>query len=205
MKRLLAVMGAMLIATAASAQGGAQYTELNPRLPLVADDEGKIEVVEFFWYGCPHCFDLEPLVEKWQKTLPPGAVFRPYPAVFNAQWAHDASIFFTFEALGVLDKLHRPFFNAIHLDHLRTDDPRALDAWVKKQGIDPKKFEATRTSFSVQAKTRRAAQLTAAYKIDGTPAFAVAGRYTVSVEQGRNFEGMMRSVSSLVDMIQKGK
>ncbi len=204
MKRLLALMGALLIATGAAAQSGARYTELNPPQPTIGEGN-KIEVVEFFWYGCPHCYSIEPLVEKWQKTLPPDAVFRFLPAAFNARWAHDAAIFYTFEALGVLDKVHRPFFDAIHLNHLRTDDPKALDEWVSKQGIDPKKFEETLKSFSVQAKTRRAAQLTATYKIDGTPAFAVAGRYTISAEQGGTPQGMLDAVSSVVDMVRKGK
>jgi thiol:disulfide interchange protein DsbA len=203
MKRFLALVGAFVLSTAALAQGP-QFTELNPPPPQVTDGN-KIEVVEFFWYGCPHCYNLEPSLEQWKKTLPPEAVFHPFPAVFNARWALDASIFFTFEALGVLDKVHRPFFDAIHRDHLRTDDPRALEEWVKKQGIDPKKFSDTMKSFSVQAKTRRAAQLTAAYKIDGTPAFEVAGRYTVSAEQGGTREGMLKTVSYLVDKVRKGQ
>ena len=188
----------------ASAQGTPQYSELNPPQPTIGEG-GKVEVVEFFWYGCPHCYSIEPLVEQWRKTLPADAVFRPFPAVFNARWAHDAAIFYTFEALGVLEKMHRPFFDAIHRDHLRTDDPKALDEWVGNHGMDVKKFNDTMKSFSVQAKVRRAAQLTAAYKIDGTPAFAVAGRYTVSAEQGGSREGMLKTVSFLVDKARKGK
>ena len=204
MKRAIAFVAALLLASAALAQGRPQYTELNPPQPTIGDGN-KIEVVEFFWYGCPHCYSIEPLVEQWKKTLPPEAVFRPFPAVFNARWGYDAAIFFTFEALGVLDRLHRPLFDAIHRDHLRTDDPKALAEWVKTQGIDAKKFQDTMKSFSVQAKVRRAAQLTAAYKIDGTPAFAVAGRYTVSAEQGGSREGMLQAVSYLVDKVRHEK
>lgn len=204
MKRALALVAAFLFATAALAQNGPQFSELNPPQPTLGEG-GKVEVVEFFWYGCPHCYSIEPLVEQWRKTLPADAVFRPFPAVFNARWAHDAAIFYTFEALGVLDKVHRPFFDSIHRDHLRTDDPKALDEWVKNHGMDVTKFNDTMKSFSVQAKVRRAAQLTAAYKIDGTPAFAVAGRYTVSAEQGGSREGMLKTVSFLVDKVRKGK
>ena len=204
MKNFLVLISLVLAPALAAAQNTPQYTELDPPQPQVGEGN-KIEVVEFFWYGCPHCYAIEPLVEEWQKTLPPDTVFRPYPAVFNATWARDASIFFAFKALGVAEKLHRPFFDAIHLDHLRTDDPKELDAWVQKHGIDPKKFEATRNSFSVQAQTRRAAQLTAAYKIDGTPEFAVAGRYTISAEQGRTPRGMLDTVSYVVNMIRKSK
>jgi thiol:disulfide interchange protein DsbA len=205
MNRFLAVISALLVATSAGAQNGPQFTELNPPQPTVGEEGNKIEVVEFFWYGCPHCYSIEPLVEKWEKTLPPDVAFRRLPAAFNARWAHDAAIFYTFEALGVLDKVHRPFFDAIHQNGLRTDDPKALDEWVKNHGIDPKKFNDTMKSFSVQAKTRRAAQLTASYKIDGTPAFAVAGRYTVSAEQGRTREGMLKTVDYVIDMVRKAK
>ena len=205
-RRMFAAATATVLALPrlALAQGKFAYTELKQQQPAETSS-GKIEALEFFWYGCPHCYSIEPLVEQWKKTLPADVVFRPVPAVFNAQWAHDAQIFYTFEALGVLDKVHRPFFDAIHLNHLRTDNPAALNEWLKSQGIDTKKFEDTMKSFSVQAKTRRAAQLTVSYKIDGTPAFAVAGRYTVSAEQGQTREGMLRTVNYLVDMVRKAK
>jgi len=162
-------------------------------------------VIEFFWYGCPHCYNLEPQLESWVKKLPPDVQFRRVPAVFNARWGHDAAIFYTFEALGVLDKLHRPFFDAIHREGLRTDNPEALAQWLQKNGVDPKKFNETLKSFTVQSKTRRAVQITTAYAIDGTPAMAVHGRYTVSVEQGGTREGLLQTVSHLVDMVRKGK
>jgi thiol:disulfide interchange protein DsbA len=120
--------------------------------------------------------------------------------VFNARWAHDAAIYFTFEALGVLDKMHQPFFSAIHRDRLRTDDPKALAEWLQKQGLDPKKFTETMNSFGVQSKTKRAAKLTADYKVDGTPSMAVHGRYTVGSGQG-----MLQTVSGLVEQLRKKK
>jgi thiol:disulfide interchange protein DsbA len=205
MKKIAVFLCLSFASFLAAAQSTPQYSELNPPQPTVADEGRKIEVVEFFWYGCPHCYNIEPLVEQWKKTLPAEAVFRPFPAVFNARWGHDAAIFYTFEALGVLEKMHRPFFDAIHQNGLRTDDPQALAEWVKNHGMDPKKFDETMKSFSVQAKVRRAAQLTAAYKIDGTPAFAVAGRYTVSAEQGGSREGMLKTVSYIVDKLRKGQ
>ena len=199
---IAALVAAPLIA---SAQGvKAQYSELNPPQPIDTDGK-KIEVVEFFWYGCPHCYNLEPLIESWSKKLPPDVEFRRIPAVFNERWAHDAAIYYTFEVLGVLPKLHRPFFDAIHRDRLRTDDPQAMTEWLQKHGVEPKKFFDTMKSFGVQSKTRRAAQLSVAYKIDGTPAMAVQGRYTVSADQGGSREGMLDTVSNLVNMVRKGK
>src|SRR6185295_2167695 len=98
----------------------APYTTLRGALPV--ENPAKIEIAEFFWYGCPHCYNLEPVIETWLKKLPPDVQFRRVPAVFNPRWEHDAEIFYTFDALGVLDKVHKPFFEAIHRDGLRTDN-----------------------------------------------------------------------------------
>jgi thiol:disulfide interchange protein DsbA len=206
MKKILALFALLVAAPlVAAAQGdGFKYSELKPTQPVSLEGK-KIEVIEFFWYGCPHCYNLEPQLESWIKKLPPDVQFRRVPAVFNARWGHDASIFYTFEAMGLLDKLHRPFFDAIHREGLRTDNPEALAQWLQKNGVDPKKFNETLKSFTVQSKTRRAVQITTAYAIDGTPAMAVHGRYTVSVEQGGSREGMLQTVSHLVDQVRKGK
>ena len=204
MKRIfLALLAACLAAGPALAQPQFAYTELKPPQPV--ETQGKIEVVEFFWYGCPHCYNLEPLIESWLKKLPPDAQFRRVPAVLSERWGRDAAIFYTFEALGVLDKLHRPFFDAIHRDHLRTDSPQALNEWLEKNGIEPRRFNDTMQSFGVQSKLRRATQLTLSYRIDGTPAMAVHGRYTVSADQGRSQKGMLDTVDYLVDMVRKKK
>jgi thiol:disulfide interchange protein DsbA len=204
-----AVLVALLVAVwaaagSAMAQGQYQYTELKPAQPTETEGK-KIEVVEFFWYGCPHCYNLEPYIERWAKKLPPDVEFRRIPAVFNQRWGHDAAIFYTFEALGVLDRVHRPFFDAIHRDRLDTTNEQAMTQWLQKNNIEPKKFFDTMKSFSVQSKTRRAAQLSVAYKIDGTPAMAVQGRYTVSAEQGRSQQGMIDTVNYLVEQVRKGK
>jgi protein dithiol oxidoreductase (disulfide-forming) len=194
------VIAALLAApwAAALAQRGGPYAELNPPQPV--ESTGKIEVIEFFWYGCIHCYNLEPRIETWLKTLPKDVEFRRVPAVFNERWGHDAAIFYAFEAMGVLDKLHRPLFDAIHRDRLRTDKAEELTPWLQKHGVDPKKFEATVKSFGVQSKTRRAVRLTSDYKIDGTPAMAVHGRYTVGAG-----DGMLDTVNQLVATVRKTK
>lgn len=197
------VIALALAPLGARAQGRPQYTELKPPQPV--ETPGKIEVIEFFWYGCPHCYSLEPVIEPWAKKLPADVVLRLVPAVFNDRWGYDAAIFYTFDAMGVLDRVHRPFFDAIHRDHLRSDNTAALSEWLQKNGIDPKKFGDTFKSFGVQSKTRRATQQTIAYKIDGTPAMAVQGRYTVSAEQGRTQQGLLQTVDYLVDLVRKQK
>ena len=205
-KRLFSFFLATLIALPllAAAQQPVVYGEVSPPQPVEAKP-GKIEVVDFFWSGCPHCYNLEPYIETWLKKLPPDVEFRRIPAVFNQRWAHDAAIFYTLEAMGLLDKLHRPLFDAIHKDQLRTDNQAAMAEWLKKHGVDDKKFMDTMKSFGVQSKTRRATQQTVAYKIDGTPAMAVQGRYTISADQGRTQQGMLQAVDALVAMARKQK
>jgi thiol:disulfide interchange protein DsbA len=206
-QRRILVFALGLAPFALSTPGWAQqrpaFTELKPPQPTEAS--GKIEVLEFFWYGCIHCYNLEPYIETWQKKLAPDVQFRRVPAVFSDRWAQDAAIYYAFEALGVLDKLHRPFFDAIHRDRLRTENGAALAEWLEKNGIDPKKFTETLKSFGVQSRTRRATQQTVAYKIDGTPAMAVQGRYTVSAEQGGPNPGILQTVDHLADMVRKQK
>ena len=205
MKKLLAFILAActLAALPASAQPKYAYSELKPALQVESD--GKIEVLEFFWYGCIHCYNLEPMVEKWEKTLPKDVQFRRVPAVFNDRWAIDASIFYALEAMGLLEKLHRPLFDAIHKERLRTDVQKDFMEWLQKQGVDTKKFTETMKSFGVQSKMRRAAQMTALYKIDGTPAMAVHGRYTVSTDQGKTQNGLFETVNYLTDTVRKQK
>ncbi len=200
-RTLIAALG--LAPLAALAQPRFSYSELKP--PQTVETGNKIEVIEFFWYGCIHCYSLEPLIETWTKHLAADTQFRRVPAIFNERWARDAAFFYAFEALGVLDKVHRPFFDALHRDALRTDNPEALAQWLQKQGIEPKKFDDAVKSFGVQSKVRRAAQQTVAYKIDGTPAMAVQGRYTVSADQGGSREGILQTVDYLVDMVRKRK
>ena len=204
MKKLYSLLFSTLLALPLAAAGQAfPYTQIDP--PQPSEAKGKVEVIEFFWYGCPHCYTLEPHIEAWLKKLPPDVEFRRVPAVFNQRWGHDAAIYYALEAMGLVDKLHRPLFDAIHKDNLRTDNEAALSEWLQKQGVDPKKFRDTLKSFGVQSKTRRAVQQTVAYKIDGTPAMAVAGRYTVSAQQGRTQQGMLEAVDGLVAKARKEK
>ena len=187
---------ALLAPGLAQAQARSAYTELKP--PVQVETEGRIEVLEFFWYGCIHCYNLEPKLDTWLKTKPADVAFRRVPAVLSDRWGHDAAVFYTFEALGVLDKLHRPFFDAIHRDRLRSDNIQALNAWLEKNGVDPKKFDATARSFGVQSKVKRAIRLTSDYKIEGTPAMAVHGRYTVGAS-----DAMLDTVNQLVATVRK--
>ena len=204
-RRLIVAVGAALAAASVSlgAQQGAAagYATLQSALPV--ENPGKVEIAEFFWYGCIHCYNLEPVLEAWLPKLPADAYFRRIPAVFNERWAHDAAIYYAFEALGVLEKLHRPFFDAIHKDRLKSDNPAALSEWLGRNGVDLNKFDAAMKSFGVQSKVKRAAQITTGAQIDGTPALMIQGRYTISTEQGRSREGMLANVDRLIPEVRK--
>ena len=196
---------AALVPSGARAQPvlGRDYSVLSPEQPV--EGAGKIDVVEFFWYGCIHCYNLEALLEPWVPKLAPDAQFRRIPAVFDSpRWAHDAGLFFAFEALGVLERLHRPIFDAVHKDRLRTDNPEALTEWLRKNGVDPKRLDDTLKSFGVQSKVRRATQLTRAFRVEGTPLLAIHGRYTISAEQGRTHAGMLAIAEQLIGVARKG-
>ncbi|HYA47663.1 MAG TPA: thiol:disulfide interchange protein DsbA/DsbL [Burkholderiales bacterium] len=183
--RLLSILAGMVLAFAASAQStpteGIDYVELKP--PLPTESAGKVEVIEFFWYRCPHCYALEPDLESWVKRLPRDAQFRRVPGILNEDWAVDARIFYTLEALGQVDRLHRPLFDAIHQQggvRLRGDAfAKWVAEWLSKQGVDMKKYDELYRSFTVQTKTNRAIQMSRAYRLDGVPTLAVQGRYVI--------------------------
>lgn len=181
---------------------GAEYRELSA--PQPADVVGKIEVIEFFWYGCPHCYNFEPVIEPWVKKLPKDTQFRRVPAVFNDDWGKGARAYYTLEAIGELQRLHKPLFDAVHKDgKLNVANEAALTEWLGKQGVDTKKFAAAYRSFSVEGKVKRAAQLTQAYKIEGVPTIAVDGKYVVITDNLKSFDQMTAISDFLIDQARK--
>ncbi|HSH07674.1 MAG TPA: thiol:disulfide interchange protein DsbA/DsbL [Burkholderiales bacterium] len=197
-----ALFGGLLQHAAAAPVAGRNYTVLDPALPVESPD--KIEVIEFFWYGCPHCYNLQPYMEKWIPTLPADTMLRRVPAIFNDRWARDAATYYAFEALGVVERVHRPFFDAIHRDRLKSDNKQAMHEWLRKQDIDPQKFDQALTSFGVGSKVKRAMQLTAGYRIDGTPSLAVQGRYRISAGQASSQEDLLATATYLIGLVRQG-
>jgi thiol:disulfide interchange protein DsbA len=175
--------GTLSWASGAWSQGdpveGAQYIRLGQ--PLPPPGGGKIEVVEFFWYGCPHCFAFEPALDVWQKKLPADVAFRRIPVAFREEpFTTHQRLYFALESMGLIDSMHRKVFNAIHLDKQRLDKLPEIVALVGKNGVDGAKFTEAFNSFSVQTKARQAKQLAEAYRIDGVPALGVHGRFYTS-------------------------
>lgn len=180
---------------------GKEYELLSP--PQAVETGKKIEVLEIFAYTCPHCFDLEADINKWAKQLPKDVEFRRLPAIFRDSWVPFAKVFYTFEAMGVAERLHGEFFNAIHVRHVRFDDDNAIFDWVEKQGIPRKGFIDIYSSFSIQSKALRARQLTQAYGISGVPAVIVDGKYRTSVSNTGSHAGLLSALDQLIKLARR--
>jgi thiol:disulfide interchange protein DsbA len=180
----------------APAQGGPvegkQYVRLAQPVPTNVGP-GKIEVIEFFWYGCPHCNAFEPALEAWVRQLQADVVFQRVPVAFSAvPFVAHQRIFYALESLGLVGAMHRKVFYAIHHDRLRLDQPAEISAFMARNGIDPAKFMEAYGSFTTQTRLRQANQLVDGYKIDGVPAMGIHGRfYTSGALAGTNEQALV--------------
>src|SRR5690349_12982051 len=204
---LAAGAGSSLSPLAAQAQQfpveGTNYVKLGQAVPVPSG--GKIDVIEFFWYGCPHCNAFEPALEAWLKNLPPDVAFRRVPVAFSEEpFVAHQKIFYALDALGLVPTMHRKVFYAIHNDRMRLAKPDEIQAFMAKNGVDAAKFMDTFNSFSVQTKCAQARQLAAAYKIDAVPAMGVNGRYYLTGNMSGGNERMPAVVDALVARIRKG-
>lgn len=156
---------------------GRDYTLVTPPQPTASGN--KIEVLEFFWYGCIHCYHLESPLKAWLKRKPADVEFRYVPAAFDSSWLPLARAFYALEAMGVTAKYHEDIFSAIHRDKQKAllSDPRAMADWLGGKGLDKQKFLDTYNSFAVNSRTQRTMDLTRSYDIPGTPALVVNGKY----------------------------
>lgn len=165
----------------ALAQGGPiegrQYQRLNQTLPT---PPGKIEVVEFFWYGCPHCYTFDPVLEAWIKTLPADVSFRRVHVGFRANIKLHQKLFYALEAMGKEAEVHDRVFAAFHRDRLNLDDEASIIALVGKLGLDQAKFKDAFNSFGVQTKAQQATKYSEDFRIDGVPALGIGGRFLTS-------------------------
>lgn len=178
-------------------KAGVDYELVQP--PVAAANDGKVKVVELFWYGCPHCFQFDPHLQAWLKTKPDNVEFERIPAIFNnPAWELHARAYYTADVMGVLDKVHDAMFDAIHVKRKRLRSKEAIREVFEEQGIDGDEFDATFDSFAVNGLVRNAAQLTKQYAISGVPMMAVQGKYRVGGKMAGSFENMLRIVDYLV-------
>ncbi len=182
---------------AAGIDEGIEYKTVSPRVDNQIDDK-KVEVVELFWYGCPHCFHFEPLLDQWIKNKPRNVNFVRIPAVFNPSWRLHAQAFYTAKVLGVLDKIHQPLFDAIHIKGQRMASADELADFFARHGVKKKAFFDAFNSFAVDADVRRAEDLTQRYGIDGVPSLIVDGKYRTSASLAGSNEKMLEVVNYLI-------
>ena len=198
---LVGISAAPLAQSQAGPVEGTHYQRLGQPIPMAST--GKVEVVEFFWYGCQHCFALEPLVEQWLARLPPDINFRRAPAAFTPQYEFHQRVYYALEAMGELANVHRKLFNTIHLERTRLTNDAEMVAFVTGLGLDGAKFSETMKSFGVATKARQARQLAEAYRIDGVPALGVQGRYITSAAMAGGNERVFQVVDHLVAQVRK--
>lgn len=185
-------------------EAGREYKALDKRVPTEAP-AGKVEVVEFFWYSCPHCNAFEPQLEGWVKKLPPDVSFRRVPVAFRDDFVPQQRLFYTLEAMGKVDDLHRRVFQAIHVDKQPTAKEDQILAWAEKNGLDKARFKEIYNSFSVQTKARKASQLQEAFQVEGVPALGVAGRWYTDGSMAGNMGRALQVTEYLVAEARKSR
>lgn len=203
MKSFIRMISALCIAFCTSISvaeeyvAGKDYDLINP--PFRTANPDKIEVREFFWYGCGHCFNFEPLLAAWKKTLADDVDFQPSPAIWNAPMKTHAKVFFAVEALGLGDSMHRAIFQAMHVDR----NPLTTDASIlklfKSQGISEADFNRAYKSFGVGAQVGKAESIMREAKISGTPELVVAGKYRISTRKAGSQANMLKIAEALVE------
>ena len=207
MRKAIVIFGLLLAgllpmtSASAAATEGFDYQILSPEMGT--DSGKKIEVAEFFWYRCPHCYHLEPGLNAWLKKAPKDVALRRIPAVLNDSWAQMAKAYYAMEALGVANKYHDTLFNAIHVDNLDVSKDAVLFDWAAKVGMNRKAFISAYQSFGVQSKVLRANQLTRDSKITGVPSFIVDGKYVTSESMTGSEEALFKTLNELIVKVRK--
>jgi thiol:disulfide interchange protein DsbA len=174
---------------------GKDYMKLDRAVPTETE-AGKVEVIEFFWYSCPHCSAFEPTFSQWVKNAPKDVVVRRVP---------QQRLYFSLEAMGLLDKIHGKVFQAIHVERLPLSTDASILAWVEKQGVDKNKFADTAKSFGVASKLKRAVQLQNDFKIEGVPSLGIAGKYYTDGTLTGSMERALQVTESLLAQVRQGR
>jgi thiol:disulfide interchange protein DsbA len=202
MKRLAAwLLGLWLVSMPSFAvEEDFDYQYITPPVSTQSQVPGRIEVVEMFWYGCPHCFHFEPIIKDWASHRPSNVDFIRIPAVFRDSWEPLARAFYTAEVLGILDRIHDALFHAIQVQHRKLDNDESLRTFFAEQGVSAENFDRVFHSFGVEARIRRAKDLTRRYGIDGVPSVIINGKYRTS----GTLTGGLDKVPAVIDgLIQK--
>ena len=201
MLKKIALLALFCFAGLVQAEEG--YETLSPAQPVQNPD--KIEVIEFFWYGCPHCYSLEPSMAAWLKTKPGNVEFIRQPAIFSDLWGKHAKAYFTADALGVVEKVHADLFDAIQNKKQKLTSEDDLAQFFVAHGVKDEDFRASYNSFLVDAKMRQAETMAARYGITGVPALVVNGKYRVTATTAKSQENMINITNQLIQQESKAK
>jgi len=199
MKKLLILLLLMVSSSVLLAAGYAEGVDYKKLEQQSTDTGDKIEVLEFFWYGCPHCYSFEPYINAWKKTKSAKVEFVRIPAIFRPDWEVQARTYYALSNMGVIEDLHGKIFTAIHKDKKRLNKKELLTDFVVENGIDRKKFEAEYNSFAVDSMVRKAKKKQTAYKIQGVPSVAVNGRYLTSGSMSGSYDNLIKIVDYLIE------
>jgi thiol:disulfide interchange protein DsbA len=197
--KVLLVAATLMVGGAAfaAAEIGKDYSLLNPPQP---SDTKKIEVLEFFFYGCPHCFHLHPHLSEWEKTMPKDVQLTFVPTIFRDSWEPMARTYYALESMGQQQQLHDVLYRAWNEDKIDLSDEDKITEFAGKHGVDRAKFTAAYNSFSMQSKVTRAKQMIRSYSISGTPTIVVDGKYVI---EGLQPEDTVRVLKEVIAIARK--
>ena len=205
---LRTAFAALLLALAASgaqaqsvAQLGRDYIRLDP--PRAVTSGERIEVVEFFYYGCPVCYELEPTLSRWIYNAPGSVALRRVPVLSSDNWDNFAKLFYSLEAMGQLTRLHWPVYDNFHFNGVKLNDEVVMARWVSHNGLDRQKFTDTYRSPEIQAKLASARAMTQSYEIRGVPSIVVDGKFLTSANMAGGTRELMLVVDQLVELARK--
>jgi thiol:disulfide interchange protein DsbA len=200
----LALSAATVSAQTAPYQEGIEYVSLDKRVPTEAG-KGKIEVIEFFWYSCPHCNAFEPRFASWVKALPKDVEVKRVPVRFRDDFEPQQRVYYVLEALDKVEALHGKLFQAIHVEKQNLGSAEALAQWADKNGIPKAKFVELYNAFGVVTKAKRAHQLQEAFKVQGVPALGIGGRFYTDGSLSGSMERALQITDYLIAEIRKGR
>jgi thiol:disulfide interchange protein DsbA len=183
---------------------GTDYLALDKRVPTDVG-AGKIEVIEFFWYSCPHCNAFEPQFAAWKKAAPKDVVVQRVPVRFRDDFEPQQRAYYVFESLNMVDAMHGKLFHAIHTERQQLNSAQALAAWAGKNGLPEQKFIETFNSFGVASKARRATQLQDAFKVQGVPALGIAGRFYTDGSLTQTMDRSLQVAEYLIGEVRRGR
>lgn len=197
---VLALVAVAWLAAGAEAQNVRARENIEYRVIAAQPVEtpGRIEVIDFFWYGCPYCNELQPSLEAWLKRKPGDVTLRRVPAILRDSWAAHARIYYTLESLGEVDRLHLEVYRSYHVEELHMSKPDVMEQWAVKNGIDKRKWVDAYFSPEVDGKIARAVRAMKLYSVEGTPSLAVDGRYITSGSMAPSIKDMVVVLDDLV-------